>query len=114
MMIASPFHPGIGTTARPSEALRPVLVKTRFVASKLPLKLLLEVIRFVRQIPTPAQIFFRRRPGHELELAFMLAPIFTFPVPIVPVHTDLCSTGPFVRFPVCLLAFSSCKVNVEN
>ena len=114
MMIASPFHPGIGTTARPSEALRPVLVKTRFVASKLPLKLLLEVIRFVRETPTPAQIFFRRRPGHELELAFMLAPIFTFPVTIVPVHTDLCSTGPFVRFPVCLLAFSSCKVNVEN
>jgi len=114
MVIASPFHPGIGTTARPSEALRPVLVKTRFVASELPFKLPLEVVRFVRDTPTPAQFFLQRRPGHKLELALMLAPVFTFPVAIVPEETELCSTGPFVRFPVCLLAFSSCEVNDEN
>jgi len=114
MVIASPFHPGIGTTTRPSEALRPVLVKTRFVSSELPFKLPLEVVRFVRDTPTPAQFFLQRRPGHKLELALMLAPVLTFPVAIVPEETEFCSTGPFVRFPVCLLAFSSCEVNDEN
>jgi len=37
----------------------------------------------------------------------MLAPIFTFSVAIVPDETELGSAGPFVSFPVCLLAFSS-------
>ena len=114
MVIASPFHPGIGATTRPSEALRPVFVKTRFVASELPFELPLEVVRFICETPTPAQFFLRRRPGHKLEFAFMQAPVFTFPVAIVPEETELCSTGPFVRFPVCLLAFSSCTVNDEN
>ena len=111
MVIAPPFHPGIGTTARPPEALRPVLVEPRFVAPELPFKLALEIVRFVRETPTPAQFFLRRGPGHKLEFAFMLASVFTFPVAIVPDETEFRSTGTLVRFPVCLLAISACNVN---
>jgi len=106
-MVASIFHARVGAAAGPSEPLRPVFVKPSFVSSVFHFKLLLEVVRFLRKTATPPESFSRRGSGDKLELSVVLASVFTFPVPIVPEETELRSAGPFVSFPVCLLAFPS-------
>jgi hypothetical protein len=106
-MVASVFHLRIGAAASPSERVRAVFIKPGFVPSVFHFKLPLEVVRFLRKTATPPKSFSRRGPGDKLELPIVLAPVFTFPVTIVPEETDFRSTGPFVSFPVYLLAFPS-------
>ena len=102
MVITSPFHACIGTTARPSKPLRPKFVELGLVALVLCLKVPTEIFRLFGTAMTPACLFLFVTPGDEFQLAFVATAVFAFAVSVVPNHAV--SAGGFVGYPICCLA----------
>lgn len=110
MMITPPIHTSIRPATSPPKTLWPVLEKFVLVSSELRLKLPLQIVRLFEKAGAPAGAVRRigRRPGDELEFAFMDGAILAGAILVVP--DCLAFTRSFVRRPISQLTLFTLEV----